>query len=75
MRIENRTPAMLTALESLARTVEVDESAGVVTVGLEREEAIPDLAEAVVKNGGRLLSMVPQRESLEDFFIRVVEGK
>lgn len=75
MRIENRTPAVLAALGSFARTMEVDESAGIVTVGLEREETIPDLADAVVKNGGRLLSLIPQRESLEDLFIRVVEGK
>jgi ABC-2 type transport system ATP-binding protein len=75
MRIENRTPALMRALESLARTVEVDEAAGTVTVGLEREDIIPELAEAVVKNGGRLLSLIPQRESLEDLFIRVVEEK
>ncbi|HEX5322341.1 MAG TPA: ABC transporter ATP-binding protein, partial [Capsulimonadaceae bacterium] len=75
MRIENRSPALMTALESLARTTEVDEAAGTVTVGLEREDIIPELAEAVVKNGGKLMSLIPQRESLEDLFIRVVEGK
>lgn len=75
MRIENRTPALMAALTALARTIEVDDAAGTVTVGLEHEEAIPDLAEAVVKNGGRLLGLIPQRESLEDLFIRVIEGK
>ena len=35
----------------------------------------PDLAAAVVHHGGRLLALIPQRESLEDLFIRVVEEK
>jgi len=28
----------------------------------------------VVGHGGRLLSLIPKRESLEDLFIRVVEA-
>lgn len=75
MRIENRTPKLIAALESLARTVDVDEASGTVSVAVEREDVIPALAEAVVKAGGRLMALVPQRESLEDLFIRVVEGE
>ena len=41
-------------------------------VGIGDEAIIPDLAAAVVGHGGRLLSLIPKRESLEDLFIRVV---
>ena len=71
MRIGNLTPALLKSLETLARTVTVDGEN--VTASLPGEDAVPDLAEAVIKSGGRLLSLVPIRESLEDLFIRVVE--
>jgi len=36
---------------------------------------VPELAEVVIRHGGRLHAMVPQRESLEDFFIRTVTGE
>jgi ABC-2 type transport system ATP-binding protein len=42
------------------------------TVRVADARRVPELAEAVVRHGGRLHAMVPQRESLEDFFIRTV---
>jgi len=71
MRVGNVTPGLLRALEALARTVTVEDD--LVTATIEDEAIIPDLAAAVVGHGGRLGSLVPRRESLEDLFIRVVE--
>jgi ABC-2 type transport system ATP-binding protein len=44
------------------------------TIYLRHEEDIPEIACAIVQNGGRLRSLVPRRESLEELFVRVVEG-
>ncbi len=36
-------------------------------------ELIPDLAEIIVKEGGRLKALIPQRRSLEDTFLEMVK--
>jgi len=72
MRVQNISPALVRALESLARTVMVEGEG--ISVSIPDEAVIPDLAAAVVGSGGRLLSLIPRRESLEDLFIRVVEA-
>jgi ABC-2 type transport system ATP-binding protein len=71
MRVLNQTPALLRDLEGLAQSVTVDGET--VTAGIPDESLIPELVSSLVKNGGRLMSLVPRRESLEDLFIRVVE--
>lgn len=73
MRVLNQTPALLRALESLSRSVSVD--GDLITAAIAGEDLVPGLAAAVVGSGGRLLSLIPRRESLEDLFIRVVEDK
>jgi ABC-2 type transport system ATP-binding protein len=73
MRILNQTPALIKALEALSRTVHAEGEQ--VTATIPDEAIIPELVGAVVGNGGRLMSLVPMRESLEDLFIRVVETK
>ncbi|MBV9850856.1 MAG: ABC transporter ATP-binding protein [Armatimonadetes bacterium] len=72
MRVLNQTPALLKELHGLARTVTAQGE--MVTASIGDEGAIPDLVAAVVRNGGRLMALIPRRESLEDLFIRVVEG-
>ena len=72
MRVQNVSPALVKSLQALARTVTVNGEE--VSVGIGDEAIIPDLAAAVVGHGGRLLSLIPKRESLEDLFIRVVEA-
>ncbi len=72
MRVQNISSALVRALESLARTVTVEGEE--ITVSIPDEAVVPDLAAAVVGSGGRLLSLIPRRESLEDLFIRVVEA-
>lgn len=42
------------------------------TVQVPEENCIADLVAAFVQNGARVLSVVPQRTSLEDFFVQVV---
>ena len=71
MRVGNLSPGLLRALEALARTVTAEGETVTATIG--DEGVIPDLAAAVVGHGGRLMSLTPRRESLEDLFIRVVE--
>lgn len=71
MRILNQTPALLKALEGLSRTIAA--SGEQVTATITDEAAIPELVAATVREGGRLMSLTPMRESLEDLFIRVVE--
>ena len=71
MRILNQSPALMRALGSLARTVEAQGE--MVTASIVEDGIIPDLVAAVVGSGGRLMSLTPMRESLEDLFIRVVE--
>jgi ABC-2 type transport system ATP-binding protein len=71
MRVLDQTPALLRDLQGLATSVAADGET--VTAGIPDESLIPELVSAIVKNGGRLMSLVPRRESLEDLFIRVVE--
>ena len=71
MRVGSQSPDLLRALESLARTVTV--SGEEIQATVTDEAIIPELAAAVVGSGGRLMSLMPMRETLEDLFIRVVE--
>lgn len=73
MRIVNVTPTLIQALEGLSRTVQVDGEQ--VNATITDENVIPEMVSAVVKEGGKLMSLIPMRESLEDLFIRVVESK
>jgi len=71
MRVGNQSPALLRALEGLTRTVESNGEE--IRATITDESVIPEIAAVVVGQGGRLMSLVPMRESLEDLFIRVVE--
>jgi ABC-2 type transport system ATP-binding protein len=71
MRILNATPKLAEALEKIASKVKIDGEN--VDAAIADENAIPDLVEAVVDSGGRLMSLIPVRESLEDLFIRIVK--
>ncbi len=74
LRVGDLTPEILRDLQSLSpSTINVDGDR--LTILVPDEAAIPELARVVVQNGGKLLSLIPQRESLEDLFIRVVEDK
>ena len=44
------------------------------TAWVRAEEDVPELARALVQNGAKLLALVPQRETLEQLFVRIIEG-
>ena len=44
------------------------------SVWVRSEEEIPEVARALVENGVRLLALVPRRETLEQLFMRIIEG-
>lgn len=74
LRLQRVTPSLLAALGEIGR-VNGGPDAGepaVVEIEVNDPQRVPDLAEAVVRHGGRLLSMVARRETLEDLFVRVV---
>jgi hypothetical protein len=71
VRVEALTESVRAALDQFGP---VQANGTTATVELRGEGRVPDLAEAVVASGGRLEALIPQRETLEDMFVRVVEG-
>jgi ABC-2 type transport system ATP-binding protein len=69
VRVEQLTEAVRATLE---RFGDVQANGASATVELRTDGSVPDLAEAVIASGGRLQALVPQRETLEDLFVRVV---
>jgi len=45
------------------------------TAWVRSEEDIPELARALVENGVKLVALVPKRETLEQLFVRIIEGE
>ncbi len=70
---EGVTPAALAELRSISPSVATENGRVLLRLG-EREE-IPRVAEAIHRHGGKLYSLNRRRGSLEDLFIRVVEGE
>jgi ABC-2 type transport system ATP-binding protein len=71
MRILNMTGDLRAALEAIAVSVATEGEE--VIASIESDETIPEMVEAIVRHGGRLMELIPVRESLEDLFIRTVE--
>lgn len=44
------------------------------TAWVRTEDDIPELARAIVENGVKLVALVPRRETLEELFVRIIEG-
>ncbi len=74
MRVRGVSEGLLRDLQSVTPE-KIERDGEMLTVVIQNEDAIPELARIVVGGGAALLSLVPQRESLEDLFIRVVEEK
>jgi ABC-2 type transport system ATP-binding protein len=72
LQIEGGDGDLRPALEAIGEVREIELGRWEVRVADGRH--VPELAEAVVRHGGRLHAMVPQRESLEEFFIRTIIG-
>jgi ABC-2 type transport system ATP-binding protein len=70
LRLEQVTPAITASLAALGHLSSGED--GLLQVEVENPRRIPEVAEAVIRGGGRLLSMVARRETLEELFVRVV---
>jgi len=71
MRVQNISTTLIKELTKLTGPALVDGDR--IEVSVKNDEMIPELAVIVVKEGGRLMEMIPMRESLDDLFVRVVE--
>ena len=45
------------------------------TAWVRSEDDIPELARALVQNGVKLVALIPKRETLEELFVRIIEGE
>ncbi|HEX2988586.1 MAG TPA: ABC transporter ATP-binding protein [Chloroflexota bacterium] len=68
---EGVTPEALEELRSNSLSAEME--GGRLIVRLRERESIPQIAETILRHGGRLYSLSQRRGSLEELFIRVVE--
>ena len=73
IRVEAITSAVREAIGSRAKITR--EEGGFMSASLASGDDVPDLAAAIVAAGGRLRELSPRRDSLEELFIRVVEGE
>jgi ABC-2 type transport system ATP-binding protein len=64
---------LLRALAELGSVAEV--TATGVTLGVDRTDVAPAVADLVVRGGYRLYGMVPEQRSLEDVFVDLVHGE
>ncbi|MEA1994417.1 MAG: ABC transporter ATP-binding protein [Euryarchaeota archaeon] len=65
--MDRRTIAMIKEKTS---TLNVHENAYIIEV--EHMDIVPELAEIIVTNGGKLKALIPKKQSLEDTFLEVV---
>lgn len=72
LQIGNLTPELRQELSQRCPLVHADGAA--LTLAVPDREAIPELAEIVIRGGGRLYGLIGRRLSLEDLFVSVVEG-
>ncbi|NAW18957.1 ABC transporter ATP-binding protein, partial [Salmonella sp. hn-f5] len=63
---------LLTQLSAIGRLVHT--VGPTVYLEIPAEETLPKIAEAVVRSGARLYALKPERMSLEDLFVQLVEG-
>jgi ABC-2 type transport system ATP-binding protein len=73
LRVGRVTPALVAGLGRWGSDVRVDGRRIVLSVT--DEQALPELARWVVEQGADLYALTPQQLSLEELFIRVVEGE
>jgi ABC-2 type transport system ATP-binding protein len=77
LRLADRSTAVLDAIGKVAPSIQLpkDPNDPRFTVMVSDENAVAEVAAAVVHAGGKLLELTPRRESLEELFVRVIEGK
>jgi ABC-2 type transport system ATP-binding protein len=75
LRIGNLVNTLIPDIKALTGSEPEIQSQEKIVVTVSNESQIPELAKLVVNSGAELLALIPQRESLEDLFIRVVEDQ
>jgi ABC-2 type transport system ATP-binding protein len=70
LRVRQVTPELLEGLAQFGRDVRADENQ--VTLFIQGEEQLPAIAQWVVGQGIGLYALTPQRLSLEEMFVRIV---
>ncbi len=73
LRLEGLSPEGLQALDRFGPCETLE--SGHLVVRLQSEEGVPDLVAWLSTQGARIYSVVPRRLSLEEFFMRVMEGE
>lgn len=73
LQVEGQTPRMMEELSALGQNLYVN--GRLIRISLNEGIDISALAEAVVKNGGRLYSLRPGQASLEDLFIDLIRNE
>jgi ABC-2 type transport system ATP-binding protein len=73
VRADGITPELLDALRSIpGAEVTPPESGGLLRLSVADEEAVPAVAEHVLRSGARLYALTPQRMTLEQLFLEVI---
>ncbi len=76
IEVEEMTEAAMSALRRLSLKVKMyGMPPRRLTVLLRSAEDTPEIARALVENGARLRALIPQRETLEELFVRVIESE
>jgi ABC-2 type transport system ATP-binding protein len=76
IEVEEMTEAAMSALRRLSLKVKMyGMPPRRLTVFLRSTEDTPEIARALVENGARLRALIPQRETLEELFVRVIESE
>lgn len=70
IRFQNPSPQWQQIAATFGEVISVNSDA--LSVRVREENIVPELIEALVKSGARLISVVPKRLSLEDLFVKVV---
>ena len=73
LRAGNFTPALLNDLAQFGQGATLDGDK--LTIRIAADEGVPDLVAWLVGQGVRVFSVAPRRLSLEDLFLRVMEGE
>jgi ABC-2 type transport system ATP-binding protein len=75
MRIIGITETLLADLRHQTHDLQTFDDPQLVEAAIAEEEEIPNLVATIVKGGGKLMSLIPRRETLEELFIRIVEDR
>jgi hypothetical protein len=70
IRVDRWTPALLEGLRRFGR--DVREEGGVVRLGVEAEDRLPEISRWLVSQGAGLYRLAAQRRSLEAVFLEVI---